>query len=90
MPTTMTAKAQVTIPKAVRDKAGIQPGDKLEVELSNDGRVSIRKVDMLAGNDNLEIALARIRTRRLARQQTDPVLENMTTDEFMRFMRGDD
>ena len=31
MPTTVTVKGQVTIPKAVRDRAGLRPGMRVEV-----------------------------------------------------------
>jgi antitoxin PrlF len=90
MPTTMTAKAQVTIPKAVRDKVGIQPGDRVEVGLSSEGQISIRKAEKPLVDDRLETVIARIRARRNADKGRDPFFEKMTTDEYMRFMRGDD
>jgi AbrB family looped-hinge helix DNA binding protein len=90
MPTTMTAKSQVTIPKAVRDKAGIQPGDRVEVGLSSDGQITIDKVEKPLLEDPLETAITRIRERRIADKTRDPFFENMSTDEYMRFMRGDD
>jgi antitoxin PrlF len=38
----ITTKGQVTVPKALRDRLGLRPGDKVEfVEL--DGRVELRK-----------------------------------------------
>jgi antitoxin PrlF len=90
MPTTMTAKAQVTIPKAVRDRAGIQPGDRVEVGLESEGHISIRKADKPPIDDWLDTAIADIRARHNARQERDPFFESMSTDEYMRFMRGDD
>jgi antitoxin PrlF len=90
MPTTMTAKAQVTIPKAVRDKVGIQPGDRVEVGLASDDQISIRKVEQPPVDDRLETVIARIQERRKADTSRDPFFESMSTDEFMRFMRGDD
>ena len=44
MPTTMTAKAQVTIPKAVRDKVGIQPGDRVEVRVGSEGNIVVHRL----------------------------------------------
>ncbi len=39
----MTAKGQLTIPKAVRDRAGPMPGTDVEV-LFEDGIVQVRKI----------------------------------------------
>lgn len=44
MPTTVTSKGQVTIPKPVRDRLGIEPGNAVEFELAPDGRVILLKV----------------------------------------------
>jgi antitoxin PrlF len=43
---TLTAKGQVTIPKAVRDALGLQKGDQLSWELE-DGSVRVRAVTPL-------------------------------------------
>jgi len=45
MATTVTSKGQVTIPKPVRDRLGIVPGNAVEFELAADGRVLLVKVD---------------------------------------------
>jgi AbrB family looped-hinge helix DNA binding protein len=45
MATTVTTKGQVTIPKAVRDRLGIKPGNAIDFELANDGRIVLVKVD---------------------------------------------
>jgi AbrB family looped-hinge helix DNA binding protein len=44
MPTLVTTKGQVTIPKPVRDLLGIQPGNAVSFELAPDGRVVLVKV----------------------------------------------
>ncbi len=41
--TTVTTKGQVTIPKPVRDRLGVNPGDEVAFELTPDGRVVITK-----------------------------------------------
>lgn len=40
---TVTVKGQVTIPKPVRDRLGVKPGDEVKFELADDGRVVISK-----------------------------------------------
>jgi AbrB family looped-hinge helix DNA binding protein len=44
MPTTVTSKGQVTIPKSVRDRLGIKPGNTVEFHLAPDGSVILLKV----------------------------------------------
>ena len=41
MQTTMTTKGQVTIPKRVRDRLGLEAGDKLRFHFQDDGRVVV-------------------------------------------------
>jgi AbrB family looped-hinge helix DNA binding protein len=38
---TLTAKGQVTVPKAIRDALGLEPGDRIEFLLDAQGRVTI-------------------------------------------------
>ena len=89
MPTTMTRKAQVTIPKSVRDRVGIQPGDKVVVRAGAAGAIVVEKADRhdLEGSHNrswLDEALAEIRERQGERKPP------FTTDEIMRMTRGED
>ncbi len=44
MATTVTSKGQVTIPKPVRDRLGIAPGDAVAFELAADDRIVLVKV----------------------------------------------
>jgi antitoxin PrlF len=39
MSTTLTSKGQVTVPKAIRDQLKLQPGDRVEFVLQDDGTV---------------------------------------------------
>lgn len=43
--TTLTSKGQVTIPKELREKLGLQQGDKL-VLVEEDGNIILRKVSL--------------------------------------------
>lgn len=36
---TLTTKGQITIPKAVRDRLGLQPGDELDFRFNDEGRL---------------------------------------------------
>ncbi len=78
MSTTVTSKGQVTLPKAVREAAGIRPGDRVDVEATASGGVYIAKTG--ARRDY------RKRLEALAKRQ---LVRGMTTDEFMKFIRGD-
>ena len=41
-PTTMSSKGQVTIPRDVRDRLGLQAGDKIAWSLLSNGTVVVR------------------------------------------------
>ncbi len=79
MTTTVTVKGQVTLPKKVREAAGIKPGDKVEVRATASGRVYIEKA---GAKDDYKARLHALAKRRLIR-------DKMTTDGFMKEMRGD-
>jgi AbrB family looped-hinge helix DNA binding protein len=75
----MTSKGQVTIPKRVRDAAGLEPGKRVNVEFAG-GKVLLSPAKKLTKSD-FEKRLEKVRgTLKLG----------MTTDEYMKMMRGDD
>jgi antitoxin PrlF len=78
MTTTVTSKGQVTIPKAVRKAAGIEPGDAVDVRATASGGVYIEKPGSLRDYEARLHALAK---RRLIR--------GITTDEIMEMSRGE-
>lgn len=51
MRTTVTDKGQVTVPKEIRDKLGIIPGSKLDIEMMDDNSLFVRV--LAKGSDNL-------------------------------------
>jgi antitoxin PrlF len=53
MRSTVTEKGQVTIPKPIRDRLGIRPGEVLEFGEHPDGGVVARKVAMRSPVDEL-------------------------------------
>ena len=78
MSTTVTSKGQVTIPKAVRDRLNIRPGNAVEFELTPDGQVVLTK----AGKKSATPRKGRFdRIRGIMKS-------DLTTDEIMALMRG--
>lgn len=45
MPTTLTRKGQVTIPKPIRDALGLHPGMSVEFSVNQQGEVVLNRVD---------------------------------------------
>ena len=78
MGTQVTRKGQVTIPKQVRDRLNIKPGNTVDFELAADGRVVLVKRGR-----------ARPAKSRFARAR-GAAGPGMTTDEIMALTRGDD
>jgi len=80
----LTSKGQVTIPQAVRDKAGLQPHSEVEFEVCANGDVLIRRASASPLPDSpLRRAFERVRGSANAAQ-----FKGMGTDEFMKFIRG--
>jgi antitoxin PrlF len=76
MATTVTSKGQVTIPKRVRDRLAIEPGSRVEFELTPAGQVVLVKVGAPATANRFEALRGRAG-------------EGMTTDEIMALTRGE-
>jgi len=74
---TITVKGQVTLPKDLRDAAGLNPGDKVEFILNAAGGIVIGKPGT-AGDYKARIM--EVAKRRLIR--------GITTDELMETTRG--
>lgn len=78
MPTTVTSKGQVTIPKAVRDLLGIEPGSSVAFEVAEDGRVILRR----------ETGRGTAAPSRFARLRGSATA-GMSTDEIMALTRSE-
>ena len=79
MSTTITSKGQVTIPKPVRDRLNLKPGNKVDFELGADGWFVLVKAGKRAAAP-VKGPFDRIR---------GILKSDMTTDEIMVLMRGD-
>jgi antitoxin PrlF len=83
----LTSKAQVTIPKDVRLELGIKPGDLLRFDREPGGKITIAKGDE-PETQTREQKMARIRAA-IRRAAGTIDLGGLTTDEYMREIRGD-
>ena len=71
----MTSKGQVTIPKRVRDYLGLKPGSEVEFVVVGDGQIGLKtKTNREKGRFDGLVGTLDL---------------GMTTDEFMRILRGD-
>ncbi|HEY4254317.1 MAG TPA: AbrB/MazE/SpoVT family DNA-binding domain-containing protein [Roseomonas sp.] len=77
MSTTVTSKGQVTIPKPIRDRLGIQPGNAVDFELAPDGRVVLVKVGGKPPRSRFEVL----------RGRAGP---GLSTDEILALTRGEE
>jgi AbrB family looped-hinge helix DNA binding protein len=87
MATTVTVKGQVTLPKAVREAAGIRAGDRVTVRARPEGGVIVEREQSASE----EVAYRR-RLNGVAKRRPlqDGPFKGMTTDAIMELLRGDD
>lgn len=81
--TNMTSKGQVLIPKAVRERVGLVPGQPVTVGVNDRGEAVVLPH---AGNESVDERRARIRA------EIDSIAGTIdigfaTTDEYMDFLR---
>lgn len=82
MPTNLTSKGQVTIPKRIRDELQLAPGAAVEFSVNAAGEVVLHRPRPVAG------------VRRLQKDRFDAVRGaadvRWQTDELMKLLRADD
>ena len=78
MPTNLTSKGQVTVPKKVRDYLGLKPGTAVTFERLDNGEIALR-------------AAKAATKRRISRFATlrGRATVHMTTEEIIALTRGD-
>jgi AbrB family looped-hinge helix DNA binding protein len=82
----VTDKGQVTIPKEIRDAAGVLPGSEVQFSFER-GRIVLNKVADARGGDKrakFKAAAARVRA------SMAPQFRQMPADDILRFLRADD
>lgn len=84
----MTSKGQVLIPKALRDRAGLKAGQPVRVGTNDRGETVILPVEG-AAPETPEQRRARVLAAIDALAGKYPNPNGMTTDEYMRELRGD-
>ncbi len=81
----ITSKGQVTIPKAIRERLGLKPGELVMFELGDDGQVRILSAEAAKQGRRDDFR------RRLKRAQEifrdGDAFPGMSTDEFMAMIR---
>ena len=78
MPTTLTSKGQVTIPKRIRDALSMAPGCLVDFALNREGDVVLHKVETRASNKPDRFSAARGKADIKWR-----------TDDLMAMLRGE-
>lgn len=84
---TMTSKGQILIPKAMRDAAGLKPGWPYKVSINAGGQIVVAPLGF--GPEDAEERVRRMREGLMAIAGKYPNPDGMTTDEYMRELRGD-
>ena len=77
----ITSKGQVTIPQAIRERAGLHPHSEVTFELQANGDVMLRPVQ--PPQKSVRGAFERVRGSANANE-----FKGMGTDEFMAFLRN--
>lgn len=79
MPTTLTSKGQVTIPKQIRDALELTPGCAVDFAVNRDGDVVIHKAESRASRkpDRFDAARGKADIK-------------WRTDDLMALLRGED
>lgn len=82
----VTSKGQVTIPKEVRDRLGIEPGSEVGFR-EEDGQIILENQQNSTAESPGE-RMVRLLAEFGRTAKRDPLLKNMSTDEIMEMLRG--
>jgi len=82
MATTLTVKGQVTIPKRIRDALGLKPGDGVDFAMNAEGQIVLRRAR--------PVVVKKGDPDRFERALGTADIKWGSTDEYMKFVRGED
>ena len=87
----MTAARQITLPDDVVEALRLEPGNEVTFARGPGGEITLTKAERNEPRETQEQIRERLRrVGDAARKTLSPEYAHMTTDEFMRFIRGDD
>jgi AbrB family looped-hinge helix DNA binding protein len=84
--TRVTSKGQVTIPKEIRDRMGIGPGD--EVGFQEEGGKMVLVNEELPTRETPGQRMVRLMNEFARSKKSSSAFDGMTTDEIIEFLRG--
>jgi antitoxin PrlF len=82
----MTSKGQILIPKALRDRNGLVPGHAVRVGVNDRGETVVLPADTMQSESREQ---RRVRIRAALEAATGIIDIGMSTDEYMKELRGD-
>ncbi len=85
----ITSKGQVTIPQAIREKAGLLPHTEVEFHYVR-GQVVLKPVTQPTMTGEEAMSPVRAAIRRVRGSANEPMFKGWSTDQIMAFLRGDD
>ncbi len=84
---TMTSKGQILIPKPMREAAGLVPGQPYKVAVNEVGQVVVAPLGFSPDEAAERVRRVQEAIRAVAGKYPNP--NGMSTDEYMREIRGD-
>jgi antitoxin PrlF len=82
----VTNRGQITIPKRIRDAAGVAPGSEVSFSIEGSKIIMTRIATSVRSDRRVKLRAAAARVRDSMR----PEFQQLSADDIMAFLRGDD